>query len=248
MSPEQFDDSRSVTPASDVYSLGCLAYTILTKNPPFSGDKFLTQLRKHATEPPPPLTQFRSDLPPDLVASVTKMLAKKPQDRGTVSEHLRNLRFQPVVTAAAVSDPMAPSAKKTSPERVRSTQSDTETALLSKSKTTPDTDTPSDQPSDNVAVLPEISTTVHFELVHPEYRGWWRFVPKSELIARTHHIDREPGFADICHWAIKLIRILMILILVAVLSVAILTRTKPLKSKSSSTKNKARQVPKERAR
>ncbi len=54
MAPEQFDGSgRDVGPWTDLYSLGCVVYRLLTGRPPFSGDNVFALARAHAVEPPP---------------------------------------------------------------------------------------------------------------------------------------------------------------------------------------------------
>lgn len=80
MAPEQWRDSRAVTPASDIYSLGCTLYCLLAGRPPFSGD-ILSLARMHVHRTPPKLSQFRSDIPSWFDAIVRKMLAKSPRDR-----------------------------------------------------------------------------------------------------------------------------------------------------------------------
>lgn len=91
MSPEQFDDSRTVTEASDIYSLGCVAFAMLTGNPPFSGTNLPSLLVKHTRDQPPRLSEFRNDVPPEIERLVYRMLAKSPTDRGTASELIRCL-------------------------------------------------------------------------------------------------------------------------------------------------------------
>src|SRR5262249_34553383 len=79
MSPQQCW-SRDVTGASDQYSLGIVAYEMLTGTPPFTGPT-LGILRAHVEETPRPLLEVRPDCTPDLASGVARMLAKEPADR-----------------------------------------------------------------------------------------------------------------------------------------------------------------------
>jgi alpha-tubulin suppressor-like RCC1 family protein/uncharacterized protein YjdB len=79
MSPEQCW-SREVTGASDQYSLGIVAYEMLTGVPPFTGPT-LGILRAHVEDAPRPITEVRPDCPPEVAAAIERMLAKEPGDR-----------------------------------------------------------------------------------------------------------------------------------------------------------------------
>lgn len=81
VSPEQATDARLVDIRSDIYSLGCTLYYLLTGKEPFQGTTLVMKLIQHRTAEPPPIEQFRSDVPPGVTAIVKKMMAKKPDDR-----------------------------------------------------------------------------------------------------------------------------------------------------------------------
>src|SRR5262249_31452651 len=66
---------------SDIYSLGALAYFLLTGQPPFAGRSPVKVLAAHLHEPPPPVSSVRADVPPELEAVVLKCLSKAPADR-----------------------------------------------------------------------------------------------------------------------------------------------------------------------
>ncbi|SIN11313.1 serine/threonine-protein kinase [Micromonospora cremea] len=77
MSPEQAT-GQPVSPATDVYALGAVAYFCLAGQPPFDGDNPLAVALRHAQDEPAPLP---SDTPPAVVAVVARALAKRPADR-----------------------------------------------------------------------------------------------------------------------------------------------------------------------
>jgi serine/threonine-protein kinase len=81
MSPEQAAGESAVDARGDVYGLGAVAFFALTGRPPFLGKTLGQLLAAHRSEPPPPLTNFRPDVPPDLSAVIARCLAKEPADR-----------------------------------------------------------------------------------------------------------------------------------------------------------------------
>jgi uncharacterized protein YjdB len=74
MSPEQCL-AKPVTGASDQYSLGIVAYAMLTGGPPFRGST-LEIMRAHTEVAPVPVATLRPDCPPDLAQAVMRMLEK----------------------------------------------------------------------------------------------------------------------------------------------------------------------------
>ena len=80
MSPEQIrgDD---VSPATDVYALGCVMWESLTGAPPFGGRPSMRVLFAHLQEPPPDLTSLRPDISAAGARAVTRALEKAPEDR-----------------------------------------------------------------------------------------------------------------------------------------------------------------------
>lgn len=79
MSPEQCGVG-TVSGASDQYSLGIVAYEMLTGKPPFLGNT-VSVLHAHVHEPPRPILEIRPDCPPEIAAAVERMLAKQPENR-----------------------------------------------------------------------------------------------------------------------------------------------------------------------
>jgi eukaryotic-like serine/threonine-protein kinase len=81
LSPEQAIDSHTVDIRSDVYSLGCTFYFLLTGAPPFAVGTLTERLMAHQSRSPTPLAMLRRDTPDSLSPIVDRMLAKRPQDR-----------------------------------------------------------------------------------------------------------------------------------------------------------------------
>jgi eukaryotic-like serine/threonine-protein kinase len=80
MSPEQVR-GRRVDAASDIYSLGALAYHLVTGRPPFSGENAIAVGFAHLSEMAVPPRQLRVELEPELEATIVRALAKEPTDR-----------------------------------------------------------------------------------------------------------------------------------------------------------------------
>jgi tetratricopeptide (TPR) repeat protein len=81
MAPEQAAGEPNVDQRADIYSLGCMAYELLTGQPVFAGRTAPRMLAAHMGEAPKHLTEFRQDVPTALVDLVMLCLAKEPDDR-----------------------------------------------------------------------------------------------------------------------------------------------------------------------
>jgi serine/threonine-protein kinase len=96
LSPEQARDLHAADPRSDLYSLGCSLYYVLTGSVPFPGGTAMEKLVRHSTEERVPVEQLRPEIPPPLAVIVRRMMAKD-----------RTARFQTAAEVAVALSPFA---------------------------------------------------------------------------------------------------------------------------------------------
>ncbi|HVS63442.1 MAG TPA: serine/threonine-protein kinase [Thermoanaerobaculia bacterium] len=88
MSPEQIRDPARVDARSDIYSLGVLAFQLLTGKVPFDGRSPTSVLLAHLQHPPPDPRKLRPDLPRAAARAIVRALAKNPADRPATAREL----------------------------------------------------------------------------------------------------------------------------------------------------------------
>ncbi len=88
MSPEQAQ-SRTIDGRSDLYSLGCCLYQMLTGQPPFVGSDPIAIAYQHVKEHPPPPRELNPAVPAELETVVLRAMAKCPEDRYPAAAEMR---------------------------------------------------------------------------------------------------------------------------------------------------------------
>jgi serine/threonine-protein kinase len=89
MSPEQ-SDGRPVTNRTDLYSLGAVMFTLLTRRTPFSGGNLPQVIHKLKYEEAPSVRRFVPDIPEELDQLIAELLRKEPQQRVATALVLAN--------------------------------------------------------------------------------------------------------------------------------------------------------------
>ena len=121
MSPEQ-SMGGDVNRRSDIYSLGCVLYQMVTGRPPFVGDDPVAILGQHINTPCVPPTRHRPDCPKDLEALILRMVAKDPAERpDSAADVLYALDALGDSSGGGKSEQLEPHEHGPSPERVEAT-------------------------------------------------------------------------------------------------------------------------------
>ena len=186
MSPEQAC-GRDVDGRSDLFSLGCSLYHLITGRQAFPGDNPIERLGRRINNRPIPITDHRPDLPSSLVQVLDKLLATRPQDRyqtaADAAEALQNL-IRPRKPAAAAGQPAA--TRKPAPA--------------------PDPESvPTEQHAPPAPAPPPVVVTVR-----PTYPGWFRPLaalaerrPAAALLAVIGGVSISAGAGFALGWLLK---------------------------------------------
>jgi tRNA A-37 threonylcarbamoyl transferase component Bud32 len=81
LAPEQALDSHTVDIRADIYSLGATFYFLLTGTPPFPDGTVPQKLLWHQQREPKPIRSIRPEVPDGVAAVISRMMAKRPEDR-----------------------------------------------------------------------------------------------------------------------------------------------------------------------
>ena len=104
LAPEQAVHFASADIRSDIYSLGCLWYELLTGSPPFSEGGRAAKLKAHA-EKPIPDPRKKSDVTLEVLATLFRMLSKSPADRFQTPADLLKILDKTTVAGMSVTCP-----------------------------------------------------------------------------------------------------------------------------------------------
>ena len=81
IAPEQALDAHTADIRSDIYSLGCTLYFLLSGEPPHKAETVVEKLQAHAQKEPPAIESIRPEIPDDLAEVIRRMMAKDPEQR-----------------------------------------------------------------------------------------------------------------------------------------------------------------------
>lgn len=102
MAPEQAIDFHQADIRSDIYSLGCTLFYLLTGRAPFSGGSLAEKLAGHLHQQPPLLTEIRPDLPSSLNSLMQRLLAKQPSQRFQTPAEVAALLTKPALLSQSL--------------------------------------------------------------------------------------------------------------------------------------------------
>ncbi|SDD36965.1 serine/threonine protein kinase [Geodermatophilus telluris] len=112
LSPEQAR-GEAVDARSDVYSVGCLLFELVTGAPPFTGDSPVSVAYQHVREDPRLPSSVNPAVPPELDAIVLKSLSKNPANRYQSAAEMRNDLLRALAGQRVEATPVMGDAEKT---------------------------------------------------------------------------------------------------------------------------------------
>jgi YVTN family beta-propeller protein len=101
IAPERLED-RPADGRSDIYALGCVLFEALTGRVPFPRDSDVAKMYAHMNEPVPSAVQVRPEVPGPLSDTVTRAMAKNPDERFQTADELADTLRSEATTLSAV--------------------------------------------------------------------------------------------------------------------------------------------------
>jgi serine/threonine-protein kinase len=112
LSPEQAR-GEGVDARSDVYSMGCMLYELVTGAPPFTGDSPVSVAYQHVREDPRLPSSINGDIPAELDAILLKAMSKNPANRYQSAADMRNDLLRALAGQRVEATPVMGDAEKT---------------------------------------------------------------------------------------------------------------------------------------
>jgi eukaryotic-like serine/threonine-protein kinase len=112
LSPEQAR-GEAVDARSDVYSVGCMLYELVTGAPPFTGDSPVSVAYQHVREDPRLPSSINPVIPPELDAILMKAMSKNPANRYQSAAEMRNDLLRAIAGQRVEATPVMGDAEKT---------------------------------------------------------------------------------------------------------------------------------------
>ncbi len=137
MAPEQGRSSKAADIRSDLYSLGCTWYYMLTGQPPFPDGSLTNKLQAHAIKPPPDPRTLNQNVSDGMVAVIHQLMAKKPESRYQTPKELLDDLQTAALTRNAIAREIFDEPEEEAPTRGRT----------GKKAVLPDNELPVDAPS-----------------------------------------------------------------------------------------------------
>jgi serine/threonine-protein kinase len=163
MSREQVACAKDIDGRADIYSLGVILFHALTGQHPFDDESYPMLVVKICTEPPPPLRNYRPDLPPEFEAVVGRMLAKNAEERFPNTQAVREalVPFRTFFGAPVLAEGVLPTAKIAPTQALSGVRHSSPTSAGNPSARTPvPATTPVNVPMTNVAPASRFGTPV----------------------------------------------------------------------------------------
>ncbi|MDQ1050351.1 protein kinase [Streptomyces sp. V4I2] len=193
MSPEQIraDPDRPVDERSDLYSLGCILYELVTGRLPFEAPSVYPLLRKHIDEPPTPPRRLRAELPTGWDALILALLAKSPDDRPQTARDVRE-RLEELGGEGSATPPPAPPPRR-SPRADAPHEADARTRVTPPSPRPAASHPPTRLDRGTAASRPPIPSDPGSAAPHrPAWRGWADARPPQPN-RRERAVSRTPA-------------------------------------------------------